>query len=92
MKSFLRFLIVATVLSSIDIHAQNEQKYTGLFSYQNNRQSGKHLKDSVKKVYLKLNERENLTRHDKERIILSNDIRHSPYLEFDKYSRVDILI
>lgn len=92
MKSFLRSLIVATVLSSIAIHAQNEQKYSGLFSYQNNRQSGKHLKDSVKKVYLKLNERQNLSRHDKERVILSNDIRHSPYLEFDQYGRIKAII
>jgi len=88
MKSFLRSLIVATVLSSIAIHAQNEQKYSGLYLTINNAATRIHLRDSVKKVYFKLNERENLSRHDKERVILYNGIRHAPYYEFDQYSRV----
>jgi hypothetical protein len=88
MKSFLRFLIVATVLFSITIQAQNEQKYSGLYLSINNGATRIHLRDSVKKVYFKLNERENLSRHDKERVILYNGIRHAPYYEFDKYSRV----
>ena len=92
MKSFFRFLLAATVLFSITIKAQSEQKYCGLFLDKNNKQTGKHLKDSVKKVYFKLNERENLSRHDKERVILSNGIRYNPYLEFDQYGRIKAII
>lgn len=85
MKSFLKFLLFSTLLFSININAQKEQKYNwvGTFSKVYN------LKDSVKTVYCKFNKpKETLSKRERANVIISNGISVSPYIEVDKHNRL----
>ncbi|WP_338646684.1 hypothetical protein V5J73_14440 [Flavobacterium sp. KS-LB2] len=89
MKTFFKFLFFVAVFFSITINAQNNQKYSGLWSEKQSVYSGKNLKDSVKTVYFKMcNLKQSLSDSDKDRVILDNDIRNFIYLNIDKYGRI----
>ncbi|OAZ03802.1 hypothetical protein [Flavobacterium succinicans] len=94
MKSFLKFLFFTIVLSlNTSIYAQKEQKYSGLFSHKCSSYSGLNLQDSVKSVNMRLtNLKETLSKGEAANIILFNGVRHSSYIEFDKYGRLQAQI
>jgi hypothetical protein len=86
MNTLFKFLLCTTIFFSITINAQNNQKYSGLLY---SAYSEKNLKDSVKTVYFKMCKlKQSLSDSDKDRFILSNDIRNFIYLNIDKYGRI----
>ncbi|CAH0337262.1 hypothetical protein FVB9288_03014 [Flavobacterium sp. CECT 9288] len=85
MKLFLKFLLFSTLLFSININAQKEQKYNwvGTFSKVYN------LKDSVKTVYCKFNKpKETWSKRERANVIISNGISVSSFVEVDKHNRL----
>jgi hypothetical protein len=89
MTTFFKSLFFVIVFFSITINAQNDQKYSGLWSEKLGIYSGKNLKDSVKTVYFKMCKlKQTLSDSDKDRVILYNDIRNFIYLNIDKYGRI----
>jgi len=89
MKTFFKYLFFVIVFFSITINAQNNKKYSGLWSEKESIYSGKNLKDSVKTVYFKMcNFKQSLSKSDKDRVVLYNDIRNFIYLDIDKYGRI----
>lgn len=90
MKSFLNFLFFTIVLSlNTKIYAQNEQKYSGLYSYKSNSNTQLNLKDSVKAVYFKFNEpKKCLLEVEREEAFSNNLIKDDSIIYFDKFQRI----
>ncbi|UWY30317.1 hypothetical protein N4T20_10355 [Flavobacterium sp. TR2] len=84
------FTFLFFVLSfAINLNAQNNGKYIGLWMEKSSIYSGKNLNDSVKTVYFKLNKpKQSLSDSDKDYFILYNDIRNFIYLNIDNYGRI----
>jgi hypothetical protein len=89
MKTFFNLFFFLTVFFSIAINAQNNHKYSGLWSEKQSGFGGKNLKDSVKTVYFKMGKlKQSLSKSDQDRILLENGIRNFVYLNIDKYGRI----
>ena len=89
MKTFFKLFFFLVVFFSTTTNAQNNQKYSGVWSEKNSIYGGKNLKDSVKTVYFKMCKlKQSLSDSDKDRVILFNGIRNFVYLNIDKYGRI----
>jgi hypothetical protein len=88
MKSFFKSFFIVAVFFSIAVNAQNDKKYSGLWSEKNSANTRKNLKDSVKTVYFKIKPRQGLTKKKIDRFIIENDIRDYIYLDIDKQGRI----
>lgn len=73
---------------SIAVNAQNDKKYSGLWSEKQSGSTRKNLKDSVKTVYFKIKPKQGLTEKKRDHFIIYNDIRDYRYLEIDKQGRI----
>ncbi|HSD06442.1 hypothetical protein [Flavobacterium sp.] len=88
MRPFYKYLFCFFAFFSIDINAQNDKKYSGLWSEKQSASTRKNLKDSVKTVYFKIKPKQGLTEKKIGRFIIHNDIRDYRYLEVDKQGRI----
>lgn len=88
MKSFFKSLFFVVLFFSIAVNAQNDKKYSGLWSEKNSASTRKNLKDSVKAVYFKIKPKQGLTKKQIGHFIIYNDIRDYIYLDIDKQGRI----
>jgi len=88
MKLFYKCLFCFIVSFSIAVNAQNDKKYSGLWSEKNSASTRKNLKDSVKTIYFKIKPKQGLTKKQIGHFIIYNDIRDYIYLDIDKQSRI----
>lgn len=88
MRLFYKYLLCFIAFFSIAVNAQNDKKYSGLWSEKQSGSTRKNLKDSVKTVYFKIKPRQGLTKKKIDRFIIDNDIRDYRYLDIDKQGRI----
>lgn len=88
MRPFYKCILFSFAFFSIAVNAQNDKKYSGLWSEKQSGSTRKNLKDSVKTVYFKIKPKQGLTEKKRDRFIIYNDIRDYRYLEIDKQGRI----
>lgn len=92
MNVLFKYLLSSTMLLSITVNAQNNQKYSGILSDMNSRFTGKNLKGSVKTIYLKqIQPKQSLSDADQGRAYIYNDIQKSGYIDIDTLGRIKTL-
>jgi hypothetical protein len=92
MNVLFKYLLSTTMLLSITVNAQNNQKYSGVLSEIYSGYTGKNLKGPVKAVYFKqIQPKLSLSDADQGRAYIYNDIQKSGYIDIDTLGRIKTL-